>query len=372
MIKAIGIFFCLSILFAGIYACTDHGSRLNGEVIIVNDIGVTDTLRGEKVTLDGPYFGIMSIVDSLAFFFNPRASDYSYSCYNLNNGQHIADFCNIGRGPEEFINITPIMQIYEEDGQKKSLFTAANEEKMGIFNITRSVLESTTIFDTVIDLKWRDMYTRPFINIFINIFRSDACSIFAFKQPSRLNLKEFRYSFPEFLKIDIRTGKKERTYKLFDGALTYNPAAEQINGHFFSSLSLMAPDRSKRIVMFMEMLAQINILDPETGIVKGFRIAGTPDFGYFKGNPQKFKTFTRFSDVDEKHIYWLYCYGSSLEVLESVDTHFIYVFDWEGNFVRKLYLEHGADQIRVDTATGWLYAYNFATMDIYRYKLPVS
>lgn len=267
------LIFLFCILFI---RCNNGESYLNGNVYVVDDINITDTLIGKKLHLDGAYFGMMKTCGSEMFFFHPRFPDYSYSCFNIKTGKHTADYLKKGAGPNEFTSVTPIIQTYEEDGDIKSLFTAINEEKAGIFNLTKSIEKKETVLDTVFNLKWRDKSLRPFIFAFIK----DDTTIFAKQSAAQITLKEYNYSLPMYLKINHKNNEIEKKYNIFTNSIT-NKDAKDLNETFFHSYDLMKPDKSK-IVMGMSMLAQINIFDVETGKIEGFRISGTPDFDYFK------------------------------------------------------------------------------------------
>lgn len=358
------ILFCIVVCVFFIWGCDSKSSYLNGDVIIVPDLDVFDTLVGEKIEFDSINSGMISLCDSLVFFYNPRMPNYQYYCFNINTGKHICNFFPMGRGKGEFLNVTPIMQNYTENGEVKAPFVAMNEKKAGIFNITKSVKERTTVCDTVFHFGGQDKNKRPFSRF----FKYNDSTFLVYQFGTRLNLEEHKYSLPQFLMINCYTGEINRTYDVYNEPALYNPVAGDKNRSFYLSLNLMKPDKSK-ILIAMTLLPQINILDVETGIVKGVRIAGTPGFEYLKGKVEDFKEYYLFSDADDRYIYALYAPKSYIE--PGVPTNcMVHVFDWEGNFVYKLYAPEALNQIQVDLNHKLMYGVSFSTEEVFRYRLP--
>lgn len=344
--------------------CQKKQPYFKGDTILTKDIAITDTLKGENVVFDSINSGIISLCDSLVFFYSHRMPNYQYHCFNINTGKFISNFFPKGRGVGEFLNVTPIIQKYKENGDTKALFTAINEEKAGIFNISHSVQQKTTIFDTVFDFKWRDKSTKSFMSV----FQFDNDRILAFKQPNKTTSVEDRYSLPQFLMINYRTGHIEKSYDLYNEPVIYNPEAKNFNELFYSSFNLINSDRTK-IVMFMSLIPQINILDIKTGNLKGIQISGSPGFDDLKGSVDKFKQYYNFSDIDDNYIYALRVDKSVTDFNSKINSSIINVFDWNGNLVHKLYIDTNLDQIQVDAKNRLMYGVRLETEEVFRYKL---
>lgn len=343
-------------------ACHEGGTYFGGETFLVKDSLPVDSLVGEKIEFDSVNNGLLSVCDSLLFFMSHRSRDYQFTCFDR-HGHYVASFAPKGRGNKEFLNLTPIIQSYEEQGERKALLTAINEEKAVVFNITKSVLERKTVYDTIFALKWRNKSTRSFISIFWDA----QDNILAFKQPEQMNLKAYRYSLPQWYVIDPKTDEILRKYDLFKTAI-YNPVAEQINGHFFSSFNLLNEERTK-IVMFMPLLPQINILDLETGKLQGIRLSGYPDFKDLATENKTFREYYGFSAIDRNYIYALWL-DKDYTKIEQNKSCFVYVFNWTGELKYKLYLPEPINQIQVDEKNRLLYGVNLQMDEVFRYKLP--
>ena len=108
--------------------------------------------------------------------------------------------------------------------------------------------------------------------------------------------------------------------------------------NYYNSLDRIKPDRTK-LAMGMSMLAQINILDTETGMIKGYRLENTPDFTYLARSPDDFKIFYQQTRVDDYFIFSLY--SNTLLNNNSYPhvTNELHIFDWNGNFKHKIILD---------------------------------
>lgn len=360
--KACFILYIFSLLSFSI-ACKKDKTYLNGNIYIVNDINITDSIKGQKLDFEGIYFGVPTICDSIVLFFHPRLPDYQYYCFNIKTGKHIANFFPIGGGPEEFYSVTPIIQKYEEDGYIKSFFTAINEEKAGVFNITKSIEEKKTVLDTLFAFRWRDKSLNPFLFV----FQEDDNRVLAKQSAAKITQEGYNYSLPQFLRINIQENEIERKFDIFIHPIN-NKKAKDYNKEFYQTYDIIKPDKSK-IVMCMAMLAQINILDIETGKIEGFRISGTPNFDYLKGEIEDLKQFYCHMAADDEFIYALYLDKKYIEMKESANARIVHVFDWEGNIIRKLYLDNPVDVIDIDTENNLLYGFNFATEEFFQFSL---
>lgn len=76
-----------------VFSCSSkEDSFFNGELIHIDISAQTDTLKGDAIVLEDEGVGMISVLDSLIFFYNPIDKRYSYHCYNYKTGKHIADF----------------------------------------------------------------------------------------------------------------------------------------------------------------------------------------------------------------------------------------------------------------------------------------
>ena len=202
----------------------------------------------------------------------------------------------------------------------------------------------------------------------MSVFIYDENNILAYKQAERReNTKTDVDPMPQWLLIDRRTGKINKTYDLYSVPKDL-PAQQAWDNRFFSSLNLLNNDRT-RMVMTMPLVPQLNILDLETGILKGYRIENQPTLENLAEQSNDLRQYYGFPEIDDRFIYVLYLDRNFMKREENKGCT-LYVFDWEGQLVYKLYIPEGIDQIQVDAKNRLLYGVNLQMEEVYRYPLP--
>lgn len=137
-----------------------------GELVHIDITSCTDTLAGKLVTIEDEPLGLISVYDSLIFFSHALDKKYQYRCYNYETGKHVSNFFPIGRGSGEFLNVTPIHCTFNSGDTVKSIFIAVDEQKIGIFNISQSVLHKKTILESVSDFEWKKRFINPVTQVY--------------------------------------------------------------------------------------------------------------------------------------------------------------------------------------------------------------
>ena len=202
----------------------------------------------------------------------------------------------------------------------------------------------------------------------MSVFIYDENNILAYKQAERReNTKTDVDPMPQWLLIDRRTGKINKTYDLYSVSKDH-PAQQASDNRFFSTLNLLNNDRT-RMVMTMSLVPQLNILDLETGILKGYRIENQPTLENLAEQSNDLRQYYGFPEIDDRFIYVLYLDRNFMKREENKGCT-LYVFDWEGQLVHKLYIPEGIDQIQVDAKNRLLYGVNLQMEEVYRYPLP--
>lgn len=113
----------IAFLFVGCDSKNKDVEYFNGELVYRDISAQADTLAGEAIVLEEECVGgMVTVLDSLIFFYSPTDKHYSYHCYNYKTGKHIGDFFPIGRGHNEFLNVTPIYCVSMYKDTAKSVF----------------------------------------------------------------------------------------------------------------------------------------------------------------------------------------------------------------------------------------------------------
>ncbi|MDR1339573.1 MAG: TolB-like 6-bladed beta-propeller domain-containing protein [Prevotellaceae bacterium] len=337
----------LALLTAFLSCREGEYSYFYGETVIVDTNVQPDTLYGKKIELDSIYTGNMWAYDTLIGFSSHKFPDYWMYVFNVNTGKFLYPLCERGHGPGEFPDITDTDQrIYEEQlyywirkESGKDECVLVNLEKQGDF-IKRKM-----------DIKIKTEFTRPFSSVFI---LNDSMFL-ANNQGEAQFQEEGPFTPPAYHLYNSRTKERIKTYRMYNGFIPVSP------DYFFgragastsySSRDRIKPDDMSKLAMGMHHIDQINILDLKTGKIKGFRNKTSPDFSYLKDIDNHRQYYSHIF-VDDRYIYGLYADPKYRTGKRGRNT--VNIFDWDGNFIRKLFLDKTILDIALDPVNKHLY-----------------
>lgn len=350
----------LCILSVLIFSCRskDDNVFFKGELVHIGITSCTDTLKGSLVTLEDECLGLISVYDSLIFFSHAMDKKYQYRCYNYETGRHVANFFPIGRGNGEFMNVTPIHCTFNCGDTVKSIFVAVDEQKIGVFNISQSVLNKKTMLESISNFEWKKRFINPITQVY-----PLGDKIIGYINGRKPYFENDNYILPHCMVFDKTTMDVVDTIELYNKALL-NELGEGIDINVFSFFNALKPDGTQ-MASIMVYLPQINIWDIKSGKIKGIRF-GQTTLGDLMDHSRQATLCHAFLEVDENYIY------VPLFIDDEFDkgTHLINVFSWEGNHIAQYYLEEPFDQIRMEPKSNTLFTYNQFTDKLYRYKMP--
>lgn len=338
-----------------------------GKISYVTNTLPVKKLKPHKIEIEGIYQGPVVVYDSLLFYYPMNASAANfYDIYNLKDGSLLGRFCNKGGGPAEVIALTTIAHFYKEDGDLKTLLYAGNEKKLLEWNISESLKQQKTVFDKIALYNW-DVDNHN--TVYSRIFRLHSDTLFTITPTLSLTLDLLTVSLPVYEKRTLSTNKCIHSYSVFLDTPQSDDIKLLLPENFFSSIYGIKPDLSK-VAQSLMYLHQINILDVNTGVVKGFRMEGSSDFSVFKNNVNKVKSNYIDLAVSDNFIYALFLGVSINTPGKRAETSCqVHVYDWEGNFLHKIDLEHYVDQIALDDVNNLLYGREYTSEQIYCYDL---
>ena len=157
------------------------------------------------------------------------------------------------------------------------------------------------------------------------------------------------------------TPKVNKTYNIFkknfeDEKCEFYMSNDESKGltfseNFFYSDTEIRPD-VKYVVQSMWHLAQLNVLNLETGEIRGFRVKDTPDFSIFK---------------TPRYLKWYLCGGvcvtndrifvgySGEEPKRQDNSRYIYEFNWDGALLNIYDVGMSYDDLKYNSVTNKLY-----------------
>ncbi len=233
-----------------------------------------------------------------------------------------------------------------------------------IWNISKSIEQGVTVFDTIVTVE-----NGPGLGNYSYVYSLPNHEYIGCLPAMYTTIELDKATVPTLERRDLYSNELIASYNPFKEAFVKEN--DKVIGveRYFSAGSCVKPDGSK-IAQSMIYLDQINIIDVESGEIRGFRVEGSPDFSVFRKAPD-IKWYHFDIQCDDRYIYSLYS-GEKYESDQKkvVLPHLVHVYDWEGNFVRKLDLGQGVARIWIDPAnTNLLYTMNYNTETLCRYDL---
>ena len=318
-------------------------------------------LQSEKITTEPLYSEWFAVKDSLLFCFNPRKTDCAYYVFNIRTGKLIGNFLPYGHGNNEFIALPPILRFDQEGNETKTFLYAPAEGKVFTWNISQSIQQKKTVIEDV-----RKFPAAPHNALFFSrVTRISKDSVLAYT-PSISSLTEARVILPQYYVLGNDPYEILSEIKI----VKENPDPDQypalMADEYFAGPSCTKPDGSK-FVQAMRWFPQLNIVDIASGKVHSYRMKnadGSSSFEISKTDP-----IHHYHEVvaNEKYIFALW--GGATKKTFKGNCHEIHIFDWEGRFLKRIYLKEPANSIWFDDSTQMLYAYSMENESLLRYDL---
>ncbi|MDE6871817.1 MAG: TolB-like 6-bladed beta-propeller domain-containing protein [Bacteroidales bacterium] len=285
------------------------------------------------------------------------SKEWLFTLTDIDTDEVMYKFGCRGRGPDEFIDVFPLQDFFVESGETKTILFSYNDARLLTWNISRSLVAGNDVYENRLHLGDSTEFL-PFGSL--HLLDKDRLLALDTKQNPRV---DEMLAPPVYAIYDLNSCNISRTYELFR-----NPGV-QSKGRYYTSKSFLGmndcikPDKAK-IAMSMYYFPQINILDLNTGVCKGFRIKGEKKFS-------SGQQICRFGPLvsDDKYIYALYC-GKEVDYSDyDVSADILYIFDWDGDLIRKFRLDVPVHMLRINEADNRLYFYHQARPYLYTIDL---
>ncbi|MGL6177805.1 MAG: hypothetical protein ACRC13_01015 [Tannerellaceae bacterium] len=363
-IKTIQFLFC-SLFFLVSCGGNNTENHFLGEIteFDLNDPSIVEeTLNAKPIHLDGIYDGWIATHDSLVFFWSHRYNTHFFNVFNLNSGQFLGSFVPKGSGPDDVRAAPPISHLYEEHGELKTVINAHNEQQFLIWNITKSIELGKTIFDK------RNSYQRGREG-YIDITYLDEECLLIYQPSSEPTDPDDQTSLPRFQKLKLNSGELLRDYPIFKNPII--PEEKQTEPFTFGGLTAIKEDKTKALQAMLG-LGQINIIDLNTGEVKGVREKNSPTFSSFYKDIKDRRSYYIRVQANNSYIIavWLDCPPADVSKEFTFDQ--LHVFNWEGELIKKIRLDTPVQEIWLDKITNRFYGYNPYREKLYEYNLGLE
>ncbi len=322
----------------------------------------TDLLSSTTIKIDSLYYSpYIKVVDSIAIFYNYKEKN-AFELVDLSTGKRIGSFCPIGQGHEEFIGLSPISQIYQEKNEKKTVLFAPNECKMLIWNISESLKLKRTVYEDAIAYSWKNNTPVAYCNQ--TLIGKDSVLL---SLPSIHISSEDKITLPGYQIRTLKSNELISEINIFNHTVD-NKDSRVMPENFYGAFCSVKPDRSK-FAEAMTWLPQINVVDIKTGKIAGCRRKDTQDESGFSTNMESALFCYKSIASDNHYIYALWIGVSKNELQPDMESYTVHVFDWDGQFVQKIKLEHPINELTISSENGFLYGWNLHQQILYQYDL---
>lgn len=234
---------------------------------------------------------------------------------------------------------------------------APNESELLIWNITQSIKQGKTVLDKIIPYTWKMENEGACYNPLFVLNKNIVLA-----KVGVIPIGNDDATLPIYQKRTVNTNKCLKKNSIYKQSIKNNESRIMPENFFYSN-DAFKPDKTK-IVQVMLHLPQLNIIDVQTGNIVGCRLEDNVDFSVFEGK-KEIKNYYARLHVDDDYIYVLYrgiVLGGKDQIPKS---NTIYVFDWEGELVQKIALDHAVNEMWVDMIRNKLYITEPITDDVF-------
>lgn len=344
------------------FCCCTRDDNFNGKLYERPLVPERNVHAHDSTQIDGAYSTNFAAFDTIVVFFNEVRTGNAFTIFNNKTSKEIGSFCPIGHGHEEFVALSPDLQIYVEKGDHKTILFAPNENKMLIWNISASIRNNKTVYENVVDYSWKNETPVAYgKQVWIGNDSILVC------QPSvHIHLTD------EITKASYQI----RTYSTNHLLSEVNVFKESINSKetqilpedFFDAAFSLKPDKSK-FVEAMNWLPQINIVNLESMQISGHILEGTQNYSIFNTNMSNAMFCYRQVKASDEGIYALWSGQPWQNASDDIGYNYIHVFNWDGKFISNVKLDEPIAKIYLDCTNNILYGWFAERQILYTYNL---
>lgn len=353
------------ILLSSLISCGQNGDKqyLDNLTVVSQQVESIQK-QGSPIPLEYMVTTNISAKDSLLICYNVQQTDNAFfSIYNTKNAELLGCFCPRGRGPEEVVAMMLLRQLDKnEQGDLIAELYAFNNDDLLIWNISQSLVSGTTVYDAVIPVEWQKQY-RSICRFNFRLNNDLKLLHVPSTEDESGDLSPMHYSV-----YSDKERAEVRRIPVFNNPLI--STTPHYSTEFISyTEDCLKPDKTK-IAFGMTYAPILGIVDLTTGRVEAFSLDEKFRLATLTQGETPIWCFKSLQADDDK-IYALYegdfepRTGKAREHTESI----VYVFDWEGNLLEKLMLDHEAYCIALDCDRAVLYGADPRNEVVYRYQL---
>lgn len=314
-----------------------------------------ETLKWENcsIPLDCGLLLSAAIHDSLLI--NYEGGGHFFRVSSLLSGRSLGTFITKGRGPGEFINVIPFIQLSPSHGSLSAMVYDYSLKKIVNWNISASIENDRTVLDGVFELP-RKVAAFPFFSL-----NNHRYSLIDTGQNNPYSFSEDMTDPPQILLFDFENG-------VTDSVTLFKPVHYPIGENVVTPKSLFSfygciNSGKDMICLAMSYFPAVVFADLKTKQIFAKEITG-------QHHSTSFSSHDCFESVvaSESYIYALFSGVNSPSPELKANT--LYVFDWGGRLIHHYRLKKDVHRLMYDQANHYLYFYNLLTEEMWRSSMP--
>lgn len=343
-------------------SCTKPNYYAPDKIKYVDSQKTYDSLKAELLSFSvlAPYQ--ISFIDSLLIIMTKNPSEF-ITIVNTRNDSLIANICQEGRGPNEYMVPHSLKQYYTNESGDRLLYVTDNFIMVKALNITRSIRENESICEKPIQIN--TMLMEP-------LFLSQEAK-FMKQNVSYDDPRDNIFYPPKYI---FKSNSSTKEYNIYPD-IVKNISFPALPLSLYDAMLQVKPDLTK-IVDVMGFIDNMNIIE----------LSSETCIGIMEQNSYSFEDLTYLSmdkllktikycvlDVSVTDEYILILYdGRSIDAAENHTEELkpsIKIFNWEGDFIQGYQLSEPLRGITYDENRKYIYGFDMEE-NFYRYKLPTN
>ena len=354
-----------SLVFISVLSACDKGNKdaeyLNGEVRYINQDSVkVNDVTSKSIHIENQGYGMFSVYDSLVVFWNIKFPHHFFCIYNVDTENEVGFFCNKGRGHNEFSSVAPVFQFFKIGHDLKTTICDGNNKRIYFWNISQSISQKTTIYDTIISYNKLALSKNSVMD---NLFYQPDDTFLA--RINSLYFIEGDTPLPYYKKWGLLDGVMD-DYHVYKNMEMSDNFESSLQDRVYS-VDAIKPDGSK-VVQALNLVPQINIIDTKTGKITSYRISDVSRVSLFNSKRDDGRVYYNSVQADDNYIYATYWGDKQWDTSLGSKCPFIniiHVFNWEGKMLYKLKTDRMFFRIALDPIRNSVYTSNLDTDEMY-------
>jgi hypothetical protein len=249
------------------------------------------------------------------------STDHFLEVMDLSSGVVLHQLCRKGRGPGEFLDISPLFSI---EGESIIVYDAETG-KMAEVSVDGGSPGAVT---HQVKIESSEGGVSPIIMSSYKVTEEEVIAYNSIQgSPEFIGIENPYYAF-----YDWNSGKETRSVVLFDAAPVKDVPGEMWMSAF--ELRDCINSRKTTVCFGMHSMPVLGFIDIRTGQVTGFRLKGEPAFSVKEPK----LCFTGICAQD-RYIYALYFGKANNDYNPETGKSVLYKIDWDGNVLKKYELD---------------------------------